>query len=318
MAKPKKIPKENVSEDEKESSQSKLIEEMTKYYRHKNSKFEKPENKKLAWWVWLIPIAFIVLILIFYGPLYRFLSSLSHSIGKILMIVVMGLLASIGISQWNLIKSGDKESFDKDLIIILAVLQVLLLFLQVVLIQTQTNIQSQQEEILNRTSQNTFPSLRILILPINNEGNILLNRHRISSINGDNSTGGDYNIYITNSGKMDTGGLRISVVNNWSSSEGYISFQNIPSGGTREGNLLLTTPSCANWHLDNEIAIHGNQTPPNRTMCTSSGEYLPIGNSTLNLQISCVSCNPQTYYLNLSSCLYDNYKYFCDGSNGIY
>jgi hypothetical protein len=124
-----------------------------------------------------------------------------------------------------------------------------------------------------------------------------IDRDRIGSINLDNSTGLLFNFQITNTGKMDSGPVRITVINNWSSTggiiSGYVNFNTIPSGGTVENGILLTTIDCFNWHI-----FRGG----NISNCTSSKNIVPLGLHPLELKVDCVNCDPQVFYVNITVC----------------
>ncbi|MEK6886522.1 MAG: hypothetical protein AABW88_01700 [Nanoarchaeota archaeon] len=140
------------------------------------------------------------------------------------------------------------------------------------------------------------------IYPISYENDVpIIDHGRIGEINLDNSTGMIFGFKITNTGKMASGSLRIAVANNWSD-ESYVDFENIPSGETKQGGVLLTTKKCHAWKLNNEWGYKQNKTD-----CKKSGDMIPLGNNPVKLRVYCTNCDPQTRYISLSVC-FNNYK----------
>lgn len=161
--------------------------------------------------------------------------------------------------------------------------------------EKQTDISKEQTEILKISSQPYTPDLHILPIPTYDTSIAIIDRNRIATINLDNSTGYGFPFQITNFGKMDSGGFRIRVLNNWSSEYySFVNFDNIKSGESKDNYILLTTPECFDIKFSKNLSEG-----------IKSINRVPKGIQNLELKIECTNCNPYIYYKNISVCFED-------------
>lgn len=201
-----------------------------------------------------------------------------------------------GMRAYHDIKGIKSQRFNNWLMSFLTGIIVILTILQ---IMTSISI-NESNKIYMQTIR---PNLSIFPQLSDNNKLPIIDRDRISSINLDNSTGLLFNFQVTNTGKMESGSVRITVMNNWSSergfTSGYTTFDNIPSGKTKGNSILLTTIECHKWKTFRGVNI---------TDCRFSENNVPLGIHPLELKIECDSCYPQISYVNITAC-FNNYKY---------
>jgi len=219
---------------------------------------------------------------------------ISKSESNLMKITDLGIMKIFELRKEDQINAQKSQEFLTNILI--ALLGIMLAFASFQLQAAQTNLINQQTAIMKETSQSIRPDLTISPYPPIESPYPFINQYKVSDINLDNSTGTAFDFKITNTGKMNSGPVRITLINNWSSGLNLVDFTDIPSGDSKTSYIVLNTRECYWWE------IYGNREGQNRTICTSSRINVPKGFYPLELKIDCINCNPEVSYLNISSC----------------
>jgi len=190
-------------------NQSRLLqEEMIRYYKNKNKNLAVRRKSKVKTWVWLMLVLVIFLIIYFYQRIIVFSQELTQYIPQITVLSLMLIIITPIIMTIQLFRSGDKEEFNKGMILILTVIEVFLLFFQSAILQNQNNIQEQQKEILKQTSPAKYASIDPLLSQY--IGNTAY--FTVSDIKSREDAGASNRVglNIINTGQLNTGEVQLS------------------------------------------------------------------------------------------------------------
>jgi hypothetical protein len=260
---------------------------MLKYFEKQNF---KPEKKKLPYWVWIIFVAAILFIFIFSNNILSMFNLISGYMTQIFLISMIGIIATEVILVFQLVKTGNKDEYNKDMMMLFTVIQIVLLFFQAMILLNQNVIQTQQKDILKQTSSPRYANIDFTLsqyvgntayFPISN-----INNKKQFNISKDN-----IGINIINTGQLNTGEIQLS--------QRY-----------SDNNLFFDTLNVGDINSKSNKAFWINFTVTNYTNL--------IGEHRVNLTVFCPNCFEQgTKGLMTDEvvlCFYNDSKY--SGSEG--
>ncbi|MEK6909289.1 MAG: hypothetical protein AABX23_04525 [Nanoarchaeota archaeon] len=155
----------------------------------------------------------------------------------------------------------------------------------------QININDQNTKLYEQTVR---PNIKISSYNLDSNLEVYY-RNRISAINLDNSSGTVLNFFITNIGKIDAKWVSIMINNSWASNI-RLNFDNISSGETEFGQIIMTTRECQDWN------IFGKSEGKSLDSCKASENNISLGKENIELKIECINCDPPTQYQDLEVC----------------